>query len=133
MFRETLPTNKTCPPLTAIEKDIILFRIFQENVISEDEFRPHTKLYPNNPQYKKQCVAHAVSLYKTYDQALAKYKEMLTEKNKKMGNFIAELVIKKQHGKIDITEKTGHCNLWIYSEAELLKIETRSIVAIEEE
>jgi hypothetical protein len=132
MFRETLPTNKTCPPLTAVEKEIVLYRIFQHDVISEDEFRPYTKLYPDNLQYKKSCVAHAISLYKTHEQALAKYKEILAEKNKKMGNFIAELLIKPEHGKIDITEKTGHCNMWIYSATELLQIETKSIVAIEE-
>ncbi len=131
MFKETLPPS--CPPPKAIEKEIILYRIFQQNAISESEFLPHTKLYPDNPHYKKQCAAHAISLYITYDQALNKYKEILADKNKKMGYFIAELVIKPEHGKIDIQETTGHCNMWIYSAAELLKIETRSIVAIEEE
>jgi hypothetical protein len=129
MFKETLPAN--CPPLKAFEKEIILFRIFKNETLSAIEFLPYTVEFPNIERYKTMCDAYAISFFSTYDQAVACYKKAMEKGNANIGKYIAEVIVKPEHGKIKITENSGHCNLWLYSSAEVEKIETVRIVEIE--
>jgi hypothetical protein len=112
MYKEKLPKN--CPPKSAVENDtVIVYRIFQGNILEEREFVPYNRLYPDNKRFQQMCEAFGISFYTNYDFALSKYEEILS-KGKKMGNFIAKLKIKSKSGKIKINPRTGHCNFWFY-------------------
>ncbi len=103
-----------CPPTEAVEMEKIAYRIFKGEELKDDEFIPHVKLFPDNLRYKTKCDAHAISFFDTADKAREVYKEGLA-RNKNLGNFIAEVVIKQQSGKVLYTISSGHLSLWMYA------------------
>ena len=113
MYLLTLPNN--CPTSNASENDeIILFRIFEQAAIDESEFKPYVDKYKEDPRWKQQCDAYAVSFYTEYNLALDTYNKSKS-KNNIIGNYIAKLKISPKIGKIKCNKLSGHCNFWFYS------------------
>ncbi|QTA91902.1 hypothetical protein [Desulfonema magnum] len=132
MYKEKLPKN--CPPKNAQENtdDLILFRIFKGGHLEELEFKPYSREFPDNPKLQKQCQAFGVSFFTTFERALDVCRESFEKRNKKLGNFIAEIKLKPGVGKYKITPKSGHCNVWFYDSFNILKdVELLNIREIE--
>ena len=85
-YKESLPIN--CPPLSSLENDdsLILYRVVNTNILSESDFLPYSRLYPDNPRYKTCCDAHGVSFYSNPEVAKNKCLEIY-KKGKKVMTF----------------------------------------------
>jgi len=108
MYKELLPNN--CPPCDASEQDIILFRAFY-NSDSNDlaNYLSYAQLHTENEKYKNVCRAHGLSFFDTMETALLKTKKLDV-------HFIAKIQIKKDFGKLYLTNKNdGHYTLWLYN------------------
>jgi len=117
-YKEKLP--KDCPPALSIENDdsLILYRIVNTDTLSETEFLPYSRLYPEKEKYKTDCSANGVSFYSDPDIAKKKCLEIY-EKGKKLGSFIAKVRFKSKSGKYKCTGQTQHCNFWFYLAANI--------------
>jgi len=122
MYKEILPLN--CPHQSAQEEEKYLYRIFKTNQTHEGEFECYVKTFPEKEKYKTHCAAYAISLFETREVALA-------YSRKGLGNHLAKVLVKKDHGKLHLSnKKTGHYNLWLYDtfDCSQLQVEIETIL-----
>lgn len=112
MWKESLPVS--CPPVSAKENKIEVFRILKEEIPSENDFLPFVKLYPENERYKTLCKAYALSFYDTIENAKAAWQEALGRGND-IGKFVAQYEMLETHGRSEYKIKTGHFSTWLYN------------------
>lgn len=128
MFKRVLPEN--CPPKDAIELDVLLYRIFHNNVLTENEFKPYIDLEPENETYKKLCIAYAVSFYSTIEGAYNAYKKAF-KKEKILGHYIAKLKLPSNIGKMENRMK-DHYSIWFYDQENIENIICEEIISIDD-
>lgn len=112
MFREILPFN--CPPASARENKMEVFRIVKTEIPTEQDFISYTNLYPDNIRYKTLCKAFALSFYDTIQNAKIARNEAL-ERGNNLGSFIAQYELNKTDGVSEYKPKTGHYGTWLYN------------------
>lgn len=116
MYIEDLPPN--CPFSDAKEDEKTLFRIFVESEDSENNFKSYVSLHPDRTEFKINCKAHGISLFESKEIAISYIK-----RNPKLGEYIAELEINKECGKLMLTNtKNGHYTLWLYKTFDITKL-----------
>ncbi len=86
MYKESLPIN--CPLSGAIEDERLLFRIFADENVIENNFKSYVSLHPERDHYKANCKAHGISLFDTKEVAISYIK-----RNPSLGNCIAEIEV----------------------------------------
>ena len=111
MWKENLPIN--CPPATAQELNVEVFRIIKTSIPTEEDFKPYYKLYPDNPRYNSVCKAFAISFYDTLANAKIALEEAIGRGNK-IGSSIGKYTITETDGKTVYTAKSGHYSTWFY-------------------
>ncbi len=129
MWKEVLPNN--CPPDSAKEEKVDVFRILKESNPSEDDFIPYARLYSENPRYKALCKAYAISFYDSIENAKNAWEDALTRGNN-IGNYIGQFSLLEIHGKNEFKPKTGHYSTWFYSDWEFQNFNTSFVTAINE-
>ncbi len=108
MYKEILPEG--CPSVKAIEDEKILYRICVHETNVGENYHPYTKLYPHEEKYKAMCDAYSISLFDKKETAT-----LYAKRNARLGTHIAEIAVKRTHGKLRLTnKKTGHYSLWLY-------------------
>lgn len=112
MWKENLPIN--CPPSSATESKIEVFRILKESIPTEDDFKPYAKIYLDNPRYETLCKAYAVSFYDTLQNAKIAWKDAL-DRGKNIGSHIGQFTVLETDGRNEFKPKTGHYSAWFYS------------------
>ena len=112
MWKEKLPNN--CPPESAKELEIEVFRILLEEESTENDFVTYSNLYPENIRYKLLCKAHAISFYDSVKNAEKAWKEA-SERGKNLGNYIGKYSISIQNGRNLYSSETGHYSTWFYN------------------
>lgn len=112
MYKEVLPIE--CPPSTAKESNIEVFRIVKNEIPTEDDFLCYTNLYPNNLRYKSLCKAYAISFYDSVQNAKVAWKDAL-ERGNNIGSFIAQYELIESDGRHEYKPKTGHYSTWLYN------------------
>jgi len=128
MYREILPEN--CPPAYAGEINDVLYRIVNNNIVLEEDFIPYSKKFPENPRYKNNCKAHAVSFYKEMYTLLKTYRNAI-KNGSNLGKYIASLEIKPNLGK-SVINSNGHVSLWFYKDVNFDKLRYIEIREINE-
>lgn len=116
MWKEILPNN--CPPNTAKELEMEVYRILANQVPSETDFQSYFKLYPSNPRYNNDCKARAISFYNTFENASTALR-LAIDRGNNIGNFIGKYQLTKSDGKNEIKIKSGHISTWFYSKWDL--------------
>lgn len=106
MFKDQLPPN--CPPTTAYERKMQLYRLFHENDLTES-YKNYVELYPEHDGYKKQCAAYALSFSDSLDAIKG-----LLQKDNNVGKKIALVEISESDGKLSPRSPNGHYNFWPY-------------------
>lgn len=124
MWKETLPSN--CPPSTAAEVEIDVFRILKEEIPKEEDFIVYSKLYPNNVRYQTLCDAYGVSFYSTLDSAIKKCKESI-ERGKSIGEYVGKYLLKPLHGQAKLNDHSKHVNVWFYESWKFREFEVQEI------
>lgn len=125
MWKETLPAN--CPPKSAFEFTGEIYRIFNGNSLMDDEFVPYSKL---SLRYKNVCKAYAISFYNSFDNALEAYRDALS-REKKLGNYIAQIQLLNECGKVEFQENSGHYSVWFYQNWQHSNFRVINIVPID--
>jgi len=129
MYQEQLPIN--CPPNNTKEIEQSLFRIIKNRELFEFDFYSYYKLYPENKRYKNLCIAHALSFYLSLEDVTKAY-NTAKENNKSLGNYAAELLIKKNFGTAEINRVTKHCSLWLYKDFNYKIVECIQVKSLNE-
>jgi hypothetical protein len=127
MWKENLPSD--CPPKEAIEIKSKVFRILKEEIPSEIDFTPYSRLYPDNERYRYLCKAFAVSFYNSFQNAKKSWSEAYQRENN-LGNYIGEYEINESDGKSTYLSNTGHYSTWFYSTWNFRSFNPISIKAI---
>ena len=132
MFKNS-PLPLDCPPSDALETTAptTFYRLVFGTEINEQAFQSYVQLYPENRRYRNLCVAFAVSLFSSFDFTLAAHREAL-QRNKILGDHIAELKILPEYGKFDLNPVTGHCSFWFYESCDFNQIECTQIIQLHE-
>ena len=128
MFKNA-PLPADCPPLEAVETSVptVFYRLVFGTEINEQAFESYIQLFPENKRYRNLCVAFGVSLFSSLDFTLDAHREAM-QRNKILGDHIAELRILPEHGKFDFNPLTGHCSFWFYETCDFNKIEYTQII-----
>jgi len=129
MWKENLPIN--CPPLNAKEIKTEVFRIIKDEVPTEHDFAPYSKLYPDNPRYNSLCKAYAVSFYDSFQNAKIALEDALDRGNN-IGSFIGQYEINENDGINEYKSNTGHYSTWFYKSWDFQKFNPSSIIQINE-
>lgn len=104
MWKEALPEK--CPPESATGINRKVFRAINSNTLTEDDFQCYAVA---NVRYKNICKAYAISFFDTTEKILEAFKR------KKLGNFIAEIELKENHGVAHFDKDSGHLSVWFYN------------------
>lgn len=124
VYKEKLP--KDCPPKEAKQEELNLYRITKHETIEESDFEPYVNIYPMRHEYKEQCKAYSISLYKELEKA-KEIQKKLKKKNKDSGDYILLIKIRKEFGKIKINETNSHCSLWLFNNININDFEIMKI------
>ena len=122
MYKENLPPY--CPLARASEDEMVLYRLFLSERNHQENYIPY---FVNHPKYINHCKAYGISLFDSKEVAIE-----YALRNPDLGRYVAQVSIKRKHGKIVLTnKKTGHYTLWLYSSFDLqtldCKIETINV------
>ena len=112
MYKENLPKN--CPPINAEPVDMVLYRIFVGDSVSESEFQPYSSMI-GRERYKESCDGNGISFFKTYYQAVEKNKQVANRNGSPIGYYIAAIRVTPDLGVAKIAN-TGHVNLWLFKD-----------------
>ena len=131
MFKNS-PLPADCPPLEAVEpiEPTLFYRLVFGDKINEQSFQSYVQIYPENKRYRNLCVAYSVSLFSSLDFTMAAHREALL-RNKILGDHVAALKMRPEHGKFDLNPVTGHCSFWFYESCDFTKIECTQIIPID--
>lgn len=129
MWKENLPNN--CPPSSAKESAMEVFRILKEVTATEEDFKPYARLYADNPRYKTLCKAYAVSFYDSLQNAKIAWKEALDRGNN-IGSYIGQFSLLETDGTNEFKPKTGHYSTWLYSTWDFQNFNPSFVTAINE-
>jgi hypothetical protein len=114
MWKENLPDG--CPPNGVLPRAEKVFRFIEGTNIVESDFICYALLPRNkNKRYtgKILCKALSVSVYNKLDSAINIFKEA-KERGLILGNFVAEIELKEDHGVCELDDTSGHIGLWLY-------------------
>lgn len=127
------PLPEDCPPIEAIQPESALkfFRILPTETLGEHAFLSYRQLYPENKRYRNLCIAFAVSMFTSKDNAIATYRASMI-RNKVLGTHLAELVLQPEHGKYELNPMNGHCSFWFYESCIFEQISCVKIIRIDE-
>jgi hypothetical protein len=129
MWKEKLPNN--CPPNTATEGKLKVYRILKTKIALEEDFISYAKMYEDNPRYKELCKAYAISFYNNIENAKIALKLALARGNN-IGAYIGEFLINETDGKNEITANSGHISTWFYNTWKLDTFNASLIIEINE-
>jgi hypothetical protein len=124
MWKEELP--ESCPPNSAIEIEMNVYRILKNKTPVEADFIPYSVQYKDNPRYKNLCIAYAISFFSSVDKAKAVLSNSIKNGNN-IGSYIGEFYLTKQDGKSVITQTTGHINTWLFKSWDLSRFTLNNI------
>lgn len=124
MWKYNLPVS--CPIEGYTEPNgEVFYRFVKSSPATEDDFLPYIQLYPDRykkcKDYRKQCQAYGLSVLKSTER---------TSIFPHYSNFVAKLVLKRQHGVMKHTPSTNnpdHYTVWEYKDGNILS----SVVTVE--
>lgn len=115
-WRNDYPKGMTIPPEGASEIDAHLFRLVTKHSPDADDFLPSykdpkQKHLARNPQIRKKPGFYGTSFFDTH----ASIKNLADGSPERFeGQFIAEGLVKPEHGKGECSQHTSHVSVWLY-------------------
>lgn len=98
--------------------------------VFKDKTHPHNFIPPYIIKTSRisegDCSGYALSFFTTIESACDRYNELARNKrnfHKIVGNSIAQIDIETSHGKVSVSSKKGHFDLFEYEETDFNQIE----------
>jgi hypothetical protein len=123
-YQEYIKGFNDCPPKECLEVNSQTYRFIYKDLNHPDNFKPVLLINPARIADKKfqleynKCIGYALSFYNSQEKAIKVFLKLL-ERNLKLGDNIATILLENNEGIASTPESTGHFTFYEYEQTNL--------------